>query len=360
MWSARAVSFRAFRVELEDAARTAGVDSRSNVSVMPAPRARSIAPPALLALLVSTSLQALPTLEPDVARRLGELDCSRVGAADVISTLARAPAPRIIALQGSVPIVTMEPFAEFLQAMGYPAAQLDQPGSPTRSYSSFVDSRRLAGHLAWHYEREGMMPMLIGHSQGGMIVVKLLHELAATQDSSPIPVWNPLRDAPESRTTIVDPLTGESRPVKGLQVQYATALVTGSLPRLLLGQWGILPLLRDVPDSVVDFTGFAIPWDPIAGTAAKPAPYRATGTARVRNIVLPASYSHIALPRTGHLAAQPSTRAWIDAYHPGTPTPIPEDADTSNLLHAADIWYSVKQHWCEGAKRMATRAGSLR
>ena len=31
------------------------------------------------------------------------------------------PAPRIIALQGSVALVTMEPFAEFLVAMGYPA-----------------------------------------------------------------------------------------------------------------------------------------------------------------------------------------------------------------------------------------------
>jgi hypothetical protein len=337
------------------------VDIRSHVSVMPTPRPRSIAPPALLLLLLfSASLQALPTLEPEVARRLAEIDCSRVSATDVSSTLARAPAPRIIALQGSVPIVTMEPFAAFLQAMGYPAAQLEQPGSSTRSYSSFVDSRRLAGQLAWHYEREGLMPILIGHSQGGMIVVKVLHDLAGTQEAAPIPVWNPLRDTPEPRTTIIDPLTGESRQVKGLKVEYATALVTGSLPRLLLGQWGILPLLRDVPDSVVDFTGFSIPWDPIAGTAANPAPYHANGTARVRNIVLPASYSHIALPRTAHLAAQPSTRAWIDAYHPGTPPPLLADADTSNLLHAADIWYSVKQHWCEGAKRVAARAASVR
>ncbi len=121
-------------------------------------------------------------------------------AADVSTTLSRVPAPRVIALQGSVPIVTMEPFVAFLEAMGYPAAQLEQPGSPARSYSSFVDTRRLAGHLAWHYEQEGLMPMLIGHSQGGMIVVKVLHDLAASQDAAPIPVWNPLRDAPEPRT----------------------------------------------------------------------------------------------------------------------------------------------------------------
>ena len=289
--------------------RSAGVDSSANVPVSPAQRARSIVPGALLTLLISTSLQAFPAFDPEIAQQLAALDCSSVTAADVRTTLSRVPAPRVIALQGSVPIVTMEPFVAFLEAMGYPAAQLEQPGSPVRSYSSFVDTRRLAGHLAWHYEQEGLMPMLIGHSQGGMIVVKVLHDLAASQGAAPIPVWNPLRDAPEPRTAVVDPLTGESRPVIGLKVDYATALVTGSLPRLLLGQWGILPLLRDVPDSVIDFTGFSIPWDAIAGTGANPTPYRATWTARVRNVVLPASYSHIALPRATHLAADPSTRA---------------------------------------------------
>ena len=312
------------------------------------------------ALLLSATLHASPRVEPDVARRLADLDCLQVSAADVRSTLAQAPAPRIIALQGSLPIVTMEPFVAFLEAMGYPSAQLAQPGSPMRSYSSFIDSRRLAGTLAWHYERDALMPMLIGHSQGGMIVIKVLHDLAATQEAAPIPVWNPLRNEAEPRTTIVDPYSGQSRGVAGLKVDYATALVTGSLPRLLLGQWGILPLLREVPDSVVDFTGFAIPWDPIAGTGAEPAPFRATGTARVRNIVLPATYSHIALPRVNHLAGQPATREWIDLYRPGTSAPLPADADTSNLLHAADIWYSVKRHWCEGAKRLAARAPPLK
>jgi hypothetical protein len=323
---------------------------------MLAAQSRSIAPHALLMLLVSAAVQAVPVPEPEVARRLAGMDCSNVTATEVSATLSRAPAPRIIALHGSVPIVTMEPFAAFLEAMGYPRARLEQPGSNARSYSSFVDSRRLAGHLAWHYEQEGLMPMLIGHSQGGMIVIKVLHDLAGTQQAAPIPVWSPLRDAPESRTTIVDPLNGDTRPVTGLKVDYAAVLVTGSLPRLLLGQWGILPLLRDVPDSVVEFTAFSIPWDPIAGTGAQPAPYRSTGTARVRNVVLPDAYSHIALPRAEHLAAQPATRAWIEAYRPGMSTPPPGDSDTSNLLHAADIWHSMKQHWCEGAKRLGARS----
>ena len=331
-----------------------------NDLLMPATRASSIALRVLAIVWVSTSAPASPALDRnDVARQLHDLDCLQVSASDVKSTLSRGSAPRVIALQGSVPIVTMEPFVEFLEAMGYPSAQLEQSGSAARTTSSFIDSRRLAGQLAWYYENEGLMPMLIGHSQGGMVIIKLLHDLAATGEAPPIPVWNPSRDAPESRTTIIDPESGALRPVTGLKVGFAAALVTGSLPRLLLGQWGILPLLRSVPDSIVDFTGFAIPWDPIAGTGATPAPYRAIGTARVRNVVLPVSYSHIGLPRAAHLAAQPATRKWIEDYVPGTLDPVPADVDTSNLLHAADIWYSVKRNWCEAAKRVAAR-GQLR
>ncbi len=63
----------------------------------------------------------------------------------------------------------MAPFAEFLIAMGYPAERLRNPRDGRLSYSSFGDSRRLAGSIAWHYEREGLMPMIIGHSQGGML-----------------------------------------------------------------------------------------------------------------------------------------------------------------------------------------------
>jgi hypothetical protein len=291
----------------------------------------------------------------DAAERLRALDCARVSARDVAATLTHFSAPRIVALQGSIPIVTMAPLLAFFEAMGYPAERLVQSGPNPRSRSSFVDARRIAGELAWHYERDALVPMLIGHSQGGMIVVKLLHELAEARTSTSIPVWAPDSDAPQPRTTFVDPFTGRPRAVGSLEVGFASALVTGSLPRVLLGQWGMLPLLRDVPDSVDEFTGFAIPWDVIAGTGAEPAPYRATGTARVRNVVLPETYSHIALPRTDHLAAQPTTRAWIDAFHPAASAPLPQADDVANLIVAAELWYSVKRHWCEGAKRIAER-----
>ena len=52
--------------------------------------------------------------------------------------------------------------------------------------------------LAWHYEREGMVPMLIGHSQGGMLTMKVLQDLAGGS-GDPIAVWNPLTDEPDGR-----------------------------------------------------------------------------------------------------------------------------------------------------------------
>ena len=41
--------------------------------------------------------------------------------------LAKAPAPRIILFQGSLTAITMEPFGEFLIAMGYPEKQVRDP-----------------------------------------------------------------------------------------------------------------------------------------------------------------------------------------------------------------------------------------
>ncbi len=42
----------------------------------------------------------------------------------------------------------------------------------------------------------------------------------------------------------------------------------------------------------------------------------------------------------------------------GTTAPPPADVDTANLFHAADIWYSIKQHWCGGARRLLARPAS--
>lgn len=298
-----------------------------------------------------------PRIDAALAAEVRALDCRRVAAADVARLLSKAPAPRIILFQGSLAVLTMEPFANFLVAMGYPQERIRNPRDGSLSQGSFGSSRMWAGTVAWYFESEGMMPMLIGHSQGGMLVIRILYELDGAFDDA-IPVWDPVAGAALARTTIRDPRTGASRPVKGLTVDYAAALATGKLPRILLGQWDMIARLRRIPDTVADFTGFSIPWDAIAGTFGDPEPYAAIGTAVVRNVTLPSRYSHVGLPDTLHLASQEVTRHWIDEWSPDGALPPPEAAgiDPTNIVHAADIWYSVKQHWCEAAQRMLAPA----
>jgi hypothetical protein len=299
----------------------------------------------LLAVIASTGVPAAPPpLDAALAADLRELDCAKVTAAGVRDVLSRAPAPRIVLLQGSVPLVTMEPFARFLIAMGYPEARLVNPRDGQFSYSSFADSAALAGELAFDYEQTGLAPMLIGHSQGGMLAIRTLYELAGAFHDA-LHVVDPATGNALARTSIVDPHTGRSRPVVGLHISYAAALATGWLPRLLLGQWTMLSRLRTIPDTVDEFTGFILPHDPVAGNLLGDAPYASLGKARVRTVVLPESYHHLALPRVAHLAADPRIHAWIDAWSPGAAA-APPVGDTSNLVHATDIWYSVKRRWC--------------
>ena len=281
------------------------------------------------------------------------LDCGQLGGADALAALALLPAPRIISLQGSVPIVTMEPFARFLIGMGYPEASLRDPRDGSMSMSSSTSSAKLAGIVAWHYEQTGLRPMLIGHSRGGMLVVRTLHELDGAFAET-IEVVDPQSDKPLSRTHIRDPYTGALQPVRGLRVAFGAAIATGALPRVLSGQWDMLPRLRKIPDTVDEFTGFTIPWDPIAGNLGSADIYAPTGDALVRNVLLPAATSHIGAPLMEHLAADPVTRQVINAWRPQDGEPVVPDPriDGRNLGLAADLWFSIRRHWClEGQRR---------
>ncbi len=280
------------------------------------------------------------------------LDCDRLSPRDIREVLAPTAAPRVIAISGSLDVVTMDSFARFLVAMGYPADRIRNPADGKWSYSSMVSSATLAGMIAWHYERDGTMPLLIGYSGGGMLAVRTLHELAGAF-ASHVTVVDAQTGEPLARDSIVDPATGRARPALGLKVPYACALATGTLPRVLLGQWTMIGKLHEIPDTVDEFTGFVIEWDMVAGTFPGSARYAATGSAHVRNVTLPASYRHVDLPRTEHLAANPVTRAWIDAYRPDAPAPLPDGVDTTNLVHAADIWHSIAKHWCRETQRVA-------
>jgi hypothetical protein len=293
-------------------------------------------------------------LDRETEDRILALVPERISDAEVQSVLALAPAPRIINLQGVVGLVTMAPFAEFLIAMGYPDERIRNPRDGTLSYNSSGDSAQLAGTLAWYYEHEGMMPMLIGHSQGGMMTVRVLYELAG-DFGHPLFVWNPLRDQAEQRTSIIDPLTGRERPIVGLHVSYAAAIATGTLPRIWLGQWDMVRRLHKIPNTVTEFGAYSLEWDLLAGNFGRAEPYVASGDAQVRNITVPWAAGHTGVVFAKPLALNPKTRAWINDYVPSPElTPLPTDAgvDLANLVHSADIWYSVKKHWCLEAQRL--------
>jgi hypothetical protein len=198
--------------------------------------------------------------------------------------------------------------------------------------------------------------MIIGHSQGGVQAVKVLHELAGVFGSE-LAVWNPIADAAENRTTIVDPLTGTRRPVVGVTVSYASAVGAGGAALVLPNQWSMVHRLRTVPDTVDDFTGFSINGDIIAlsfAGARGASEFHANGKAKVRNVFLPGSYNHVVIPATRHLTASEAMRDWLNAYvpdRPGQAEAIPPD-DNSGALWAGDVWYSIKKHWSLEVQRL--------
>ena len=296
-------------------------------------------------------------LAPDLEERILALDPKRISDKDVRETLAAGPAPQIIGLHGGIyPVhLAMETFARFLRDMGYPIDRIRNPGDGRLSHSPYENSAQIAGLIAWYYERDGLRPMMIGHSQGGMQAVKVLHELNGEFDES-IPVWNPLTDAAEERTTIIDPITRRERPVIGLKTSYVSAVAAGGAAMLLPNQWIMAGRLRTIPDTTVEFTGFFIGVDLVAWNTegdAKSDAYHHNGMAEVRNVTLPASYNHVLIPVTRHLSRDPKMRAWINHYTPYARThpPIPE-GDSDNLLWAADVWFSIKKHWCLELQRL--------
>ena len=290
------------------------------------------------------------SFDPVLEDKVLSLNPERISAKDVEEILSQFPAPRIINLNGSIPIVSMESFSKFLIAMGYPEGRIRNPKNGRYAYNGFMRSRKLAGLISWYYEREGMVPILIGHSQGGMTVIKTLHELAGSFREV-LQVWNPLAGKAEKRTTIIDPLNGLERPVMGLQVRYAAAIATGKLMRIVWGQWNMLPKLRQIPNSVREFTGFFVRNDIIGSDSllAGGDPYVAIGSAKVRNVTLPAGYKHISLPLTEPLALNEETRTWIADYSPATRDPKRDsafEANHRNILLAAELWFNIKKYWC--------------
>lgn len=163
----------------------------------------------------------------------------------------------------------------------------------------------------------------------------------------------------KNRFTITDPLTGNTRPVIGISVAYVSAVGAGGAAFALPNQWNMAHRLRTIPPTVDEFTGYLIPGDIIAGTLLTDpgaSRYSHDGAAKVRNVTLPSSYNHILVPLTSSLAKDPSARDWINAYRPkggGDETlEPPSDLRAENILWAADVWFSVKKHWCLEAQQL--------
>ena len=348
--------------------RCLGLSGLSIVALALASCATSSYPPAaidsrneLLAahLAATNGIEITAESRRAIEDRILALDPDRIGDADVRNSLAAGPTPRIVLVHGGIAGVylMMESFGKFLVGMGYPEARIRDPRDGEWSQNPYRSSERLAGQLAWYYERDGMRPMLIGHSQGGMQTVKVLHELAGDFGDH-VPVWNPVTNQSENRQTILDPLTRAERPVVGIKLSYASVVGAGGLEFWAATSWSLAGRLRAIPDSVEEFTGYSIAADPIALTPPSGATsydlYRQTGNAKVHNVNLPIGYSHVTVPNTDYLVDEPSKRDWINAYTGGKnvdAATIP-GGDDSHVLWAADVWHNIKKHWCLEAQRL--------
>jgi pimeloyl-ACP methyl ester carboxylesterase len=283
------------------------------------------------------------------------LNPTNVTSTDVREVLAGAPAPRVVKIHGGVAkvIPMMVSFSDFLQGLGYPVASLTNPGDGTYTFSCYESSEKIAGVIAWFYEKEGLRPVIVGHSQGGIQAVKVLGKLAQ-KSSTKLHVWSPLTWQEEQRCAIQDPVTGKERPVVGLRLPYVTVVGSGGLTRLLPNQWDMNFRLHTVPDTVEEFTGFCKGGDLLGGDFlgyGSANYFKASGAAVVRNVWLPTEYKHGEIPDTKHLLKDQNMVDWINRYRP-SPEPVSRPVldvrfagDSSNILWAAEVWYHIKKHW---------------
>ncbi len=300
---------------------------------------------------------APPAFEPtpEIRKRIMALDPEHVSGKDIQEVLAGAPAPRIINIHGGLLPVegSMLSFSEFLVGMGYPRTSIRNPRDGTYTFGYYVSSEKISGLLAWYYEHEGLRPMLVGHSQGGIQAIKVLYKLAA-EPTRKIRVWNPLTWEAEDRYDFVDPLTRVRRPVVGLRLPYVTVVVAGGLGRALPNQWSMNGKLRKIPDSVEEFTGFQKGMDMLGGDFfgyGGSNNYEASGKAVVRNVRLPAAYAHGTIPRTKHLLQDQKIVDWINDYQPSHEAvseprlDVKFESDDAHILWAAEVWHDLKKHW---------------
>jgi len=310
----------------------------------------------------SSSLSRAIALSADKRERILALDPEQVTEIEIRDLLSQMPAPHIILIHGGLlPVKTrMKSFTRFLTGMGYPEASIRNPANGACTYGYYDRSDKIAGIIAWYYERDGLRPMLVGHSLGGIQTVRVLHKLAG-DSADRLSVWNPVTGTDEKRWAITDPLDGVSRPVVGLKVSYATAALSGGLGRVLPSEWDMHAKLRQIPDSAEEFTGFQKGLDILGGDFLGSGPsndYHATGQAMVRNVRLRSLSAHSNLPDTSGLLKDEEVRKWIDHYQPGgtpggtTTAGIGSGTKSARMVWAAEVWHAIKKHWVLEVQRL--------
>ena len=303
-------------------------------------------------------------LRADIKTKILALDPENVSDSQIREVLSNAPAPHIINIHGGpLPIkARMNSFSEFLIGMGYPESSIRNPANGSFTYGYHNSSDRIAGSIAWYYEQDGLRPMIVGHSLGGFQAVRILHKLAG-DSTDKLQVWSPITDTQEERDTILDPLTGETRPVVGLEVSYAVAVAAGGMGRVMPNEWDMNSKLRSIPDSVEEFTGFQKGLDLMGGDYfgyGSANDYHATGKAVVRNVRLPALNPHFSIPDAKALLKNEQIREWVNNYHPGDPTIDAPGSNPAQVLWAAEVWHSIKKHWVLELQRVINAKGPTR
>jgi hypothetical protein len=67
------------------------------------------------------------------------------------------------------------------------------------------------------------------------------------------------------------------------------------------------------------------------------------------------TYSHVFVPVTQSLSTDSAIRDWLNAYAPGRDNGEPPgsaEGRATNAMFAADVWFSIKKHWCIEAQRL--------
>ena len=207
------------------------------------------------------------------------------------------------------------------------------------------------------HERDGVRPIIIGHSKGGGVVIETLRALAGVYGDE-LPLVDPSTLVAEPRTRYADPAdrraaaasstsSCRSRPRSRRAACRACCAASSS--------WrACCATCRTAPrrSSASRFPSIR-----------SPGPWRATRTRTARSAARTCATSSSRRGRATsarraprHLAADPATRAWIERYRPGAGAPLPDAHDVANLPMAAELWFAIKRAWCGEAQR-AARAG---